>query len=52
MMAAVEEDVAFAKDIGVNATPTIFVNDRRMTGFRADEFQDLIQQEIRSAGSR
>jgi protein-disulfide isomerase len=42
--ARVEEDIALGKEIGVNATPTLFVSGERVTGARTEQIRMLIEQ--------
>jgi predicted DsbA family dithiol-disulfide isomerase len=42
--AKVEEDLVLGRKIGITATPTIFINTQRITGFRPEQIRTLIEQ--------
>lgn len=44
----VEDDEAVARNIGVTATPTIFVNDQRVIGFYPVEIRSLVEQVLKT----
>ena len=47
-VAAVQADVAEAATLGVNSTPTFFVNGRKLTGAQPmDGFKAIIEEELR-----
>ncbi len=45
--ARIDEDLSFAKTIGVNATPTFFINGRHLSGAQPiEKFRDVFAQEV------
>jgi protein-disulfide isomerase/uncharacterized membrane protein len=43
-------DVALGRELGVNGTPTVFLNGRRVRDFRIEALEFLFDQELRRAG--
>jgi rhodanese-related sulfurtransferase len=51
MAARIQQDVADGKALGVNATPTFFIGQKRIVGaLPAQEFSQLLDQELASRG--
>jgi protein-disulfide isomerase len=48
MAAKVERDIAFGKELQVNATPTLFINGQRVSGYRPEEIRTLIREQAGS----
>jgi protein-disulfide isomerase len=49
----IDRDVAFANENGINGTPTLFVNGRRISSTRnAEEILTLIREQVGARGSR
>ena len=42
--AAIDQDVALGKEIGVGGTPTVFIGGERVVGYRPDEIRELVRQ--------
>lgn len=42
--AAVDEDIALGKDLGVTGTPTLFIGGERVVGYRPEQIRTLIQE--------
>jgi len=42
--AAVDRDISLAREIGVNATPTLFINGRKIVGYRPEQLLTLIRE--------
>ncbi len=50
--AALNEDFREAQDAGIQGTPTIFVNGRKLVGPQpAETFEQVIEEELRGVGS-
>jgi protein-disulfide isomerase len=50
MLEAVKQDVQLGQKVGVNGTPTFFINGIRLGGFRPAAFDAVIAYELRKAG--
>jgi uncharacterized membrane protein/protein-disulfide isomerase len=50
MLEAVKQDVALGQKVGVNGTPTFFINGIRLGGFRPAAFDAVIAYELKKAG--
>jgi protein-disulfide isomerase len=42
--AAVEQDIALGNQIGISATPTLFVNGHRLSGYRPEQIRTLVRE--------
>jgi protein-disulfide isomerase len=49
-MAQVREDAQFGEKIGVNSTPTFYLNGMKMPSVRPAHLQEAIAYELRKAG--
>jgi protein-disulfide isomerase len=50
--AAVEQDLALGREIGVTGTPTLFVGGERIVGYQPERIRELIQQAGKATESR
>jgi len=49
--AKVDRDVEFGKQLKVEATPTLFINGQRVSGYRAEEIRTLVREHLASDGA-
>jgi protein-disulfide isomerase len=47
----ISQDSAQAQNLGVSATPTVFVNGRMLTGVKPDALRQVVQEELAAASS-
>lgn len=48
----ISQDSVQAQNLGVNATPTVFVNGRMLTGVKPEALRQIVQEELTAASSR
>jgi protein-disulfide isomerase len=46
--AKVDQDVAFGNEMKVTATPTLFINGQRVSGYRPEQIRTLIREQAHS----